>query len=165
MNRSQLKADAKAAMSMTSPHPVLVTIVYLIMISIVQAVLSSVSGVVTLIENQLSDPEIAGIFALITLLPMFLISLAVSLIISILQIGYIGYSLRVINRHPAAIGNLFGYFRFFLKIWGLHLVMNLFIFLWSMLFIIPGIIASYRYSQAFYVLAENPDKGILECLP
>ena len=33
-----------------------------------------------------------------------------------------------------------------------------------MLLVIPGIIASYRYSQAFYLLADNDDMTALEAL-
>ncbi len=36
--------------------------------------------------------------------------------------------------------------------------------LWSLLFVIPGIIAAYRYSMALYVLIDNPELGALECL-
>ena len=35
---------------------------------------------------------------------------------------------------------------------------------WYALFIIPGIIKSYSYSMAFYVLAENPYLSVSECL-
>ena len=34
---------------------------------------------------------------------------------------------------------------------------GLFIFLWSLLFIIPGIIKSYEYRMVPYILSENPD--------
>ena len=34
---------------------------------------------------------------------------------------------------------------------------DLFIFLWSLLFIIPGIVKSYEYTMIPYLLAENPD--------
>lgn len=34
---------------------------------------------------------------------------------------------------------------------------NLFVFFWSLLFIIPGIIKSYEYSMIPYILAEDPD--------
>ncbi len=34
---------------------------------------------------------------------------------------------------------------------------GLFIFLWSLLFIIPGIIKAYQYILAPYIMAENPD--------
>ena len=42
--------------------------------------------------------------------------------------------------------------------------MCLFIMLWSCLCYIPGIIAMLRYSQAFYILAEDPNKGIRQCV-
>jgi uncharacterized membrane protein len=32
----------------------------------------------------------------------------------------------------------------------------LFVFLWSLLFVIPGIVAAYSYSMAPYILADNP---------
>lgn len=34
---------------------------------------------------------------------------------------------------------------------------NLFIFLWSLLFLIPGIVRAYAYFAVPYILAENPD--------
>lgn len=40
---------------------------------------------------------------------------------------------------------------------GTGFLMSLYIFLWSLLFIIPGIIKAYSYSQTFYIKAENPD--------
>lgn len=39
-----------------------------------------------------------------------------------------------------------------------------FTFLWSLLFIIPGIVKGYSYSMAAYILAENPGKPALECI-
>ena len=41
---------------------------------------------------------------------------------------------------------------------------RLFTSLWSLLFIVPGIIKSYSYSMATYVLAENPGMPALECI-
>ena len=40
----------------------------------------------------------------------------------------------------------------------------IFVFLWSLLFIIPGIIAGYRYRFALYNLCENPEMGVMEAL-
>ena len=37
-----------------------------------------------------------------------------------------------------------------------HLVTSIFILLWTLLLIIPGIIAQYSYSQVFYILANDP---------
>ena len=37
-------------------------------------------------------------------------------------------------------------------------------FLWSLLFVIPGIVAAYRYRFALYNLYENPGIGVMEAL-
>jgi uncharacterized membrane protein len=41
---------------------------------------------------------------------------------------------------------------------------GLFIFLWTLLFIIPGIIAAYRYSMTSYILLENPDMPVMDAI-
>ena len=72
----------------------------------------------------------------------------------------LGYSRYVLNLHdgaPAGVSDLFSQFHNFGKGFVLHLLINLYIFLWTLLFIIPGIIAAYRYSMAPFILAENPD--------
>lgn len=43
-----------------------------------------------------------------------------------------------------------------------YLLNNLFIFLWSLLFFIPGIIKSYSYSMSYFVLAEHPEMSATE---
>ncbi|MDL2257834.1 DUF975 family protein [Eubacteriales bacterium OttesenSCG-928-K08] len=60
--------------------------------------------------------------------------------------------------------DLFSRFSIFGKALGLRLFMNLFIMLWSLLLIIPGIVASYRYALAPYIMAEYPDIGIREAV-
>lgn len=46
----------------------------------------------------------------------------------------------------------------------LGLMLNLYVMLWSLLFIIPGIIKSYAYSMAYFVKADHPEYGWRECL-
>ena len=36
--------------------------------------------------------------------------------------------------------------------------------LWSLLFVVPGIIAAINYSMSFYVLADHPDYGPMQCI-
>ena len=36
--------------------------------------------------------------------------------------------------------------------------------MWSLLFIIPGIVAAYSYAMAPYILAENPDMTVREAI-
>ena len=46
----------------------------------------------------------------------------------------------------------------------LGLSIGLFTFLWSLLFIIPGIVKSYSYSQAFYIKHDDPSKDWMTCI-
>lgn len=46
----------------------------------------------------------------------------------------------------------------------LGIMHNLIIWLWSLLFIIPGIIKGYSYSMAYYIKADHPEYGWRECL-
>ncbi|PWW05073.1 uncharacterized protein DUF975 [Paenibacillus cellulosilyticus] len=46
----------------------------------------------------------------------------------------------------------------------LYILMAIFICLWTLLLIIPGIIAAYRYSQAYYILTDNPNISPLEAI-
>ena len=42
--------------------------------------------------------------------------------------------------------------------------MGLFVFLWSLLLIVPGIIAAYRYRMAPFLLLTHPEYGIMDCI-
>ncbi len=50
----------------------------------------------------------------------------------------------------------------YIRIVGIMLVRDVFIFLWALLLIIPGIIKSYEYRMIPYLLAENPDLSMSE---
>ena len=46
----------------------------------------------------------------------------------------------------------------------LGLLESLFIFLWSLLFVIPGIVKSYAYAMAFYIKNDHPEYDWKACL-
>lgn len=46
----------------------------------------------------------------------------------------------------------------------LNLLIGIFTFLWSLLFVIPGIVKAISYSMSFYILAENPGMSASEAL-
>lgn len=61
---------------------------------------------------------------------------------------------------PAAFG---GFARPLGVTW-LLLVTNVFVSLWTLLFVIPGIVAIYRYRASWYLKCEHPDWGALRCI-
>jgi uncharacterized membrane protein len=73
-----------------------------------------------------------------------------------MMVGMSLYSLNLVRRSRPDIGNLFAGFNRFGDALVAYLLMMVFICLWTLLLIIPGIIAAYRYSLAFYLLADNP---------
>ncbi len=78
--------------------------------------------------------------------------------------GVCSFFLSFVRMRDINPGYVFNGFEYYLKTLGLMLVMGLFVVLWSLLLIVPGIIASLRYSQAFYILADDPGKGIMQCI-
>ena len=52
----------------------------------------------------------------------------------------------------------------FLKAFLVPLLQGLFVFLWSLLFVIPGIIMAYAYSMAIYVANDNPELSAMDAI-
>lgn len=86
------------------------------------------------------------------------------LITGAMQLGLMIYFLASFRGHNVVPKDVFLGFERFGKALGLLLFQALFIYLWTMLFIIPGIIAAIRYSQAFFVMADDPNKSIRQCM-
>lgn len=86
------------------------------------------------------------------------------LVTGAMDLGLTLFFLAMFRRQIVGIGDVFLGFERYGKALGLFLFQGLFILLWSLLFIVPGIIAAIRYSQAFFILADDPNKGIRQCM-
>ena len=73
-------------------------------------------------------------------------------------------SKKVYHAREVKIDNLFDGFKVFTKTLVIYLLNTIFVTLWSLLFIIPGIIKYYAYSMAYYVSIDNPDMTADECI-
>ena len=62
------------------------------------------------------------------------------------------------------IGDIFKGFKILGKALWLFIITGFFTYLWSLLFVIPGIIKGLSYSMAPYILAENPTMTAREAL-
>ena len=94
----------------------------------------------------------------------FLSYIYLLLVTGAMHLGISIFFLATFRKHDVQVQDIFLGFERFGKALGLFLFQGLFIFLWSLLFIVPGIIASIRYSQAFFVLADDPNKSITQCM-
>ncbi|MBN2547103.1 MAG: DUF975 family protein [Spirochaetes bacterium] len=82
-------------------------------------------------------------------------------------LGIYNYYVKLVRKENPSIENLFDGFKslkLIIKSIILFFAISLFILLWSLLFIIPGIIASLRYSMAFFILNDNPSMESIKAI-
>lgn len=84
---------------------------------------------------------------------------------SIIEVGYSRFNLDLVDRvKEPEIGTLFAYFKNWKATACAKLLQTVYVFLWSLLFIIPGIVAGYSYAMTSYILAENPELTASEAI-
>ena len=83
----------------------------------------------------------------------------------VISVGLCRFLLNMATRREEArFETLFSGFNIYLKTLGLNILITLAVFAGTLLFIIPGIIVSLMFSQAFYILSEDPSKSITQCI-
>lgn len=73
-----------------------------------------------------------------------------------LLLGATYFFLALSRRQEAAFSQIFDGLQRFVDALITYLLMALFIFLWSLLLIVPGIMAALSYALTFFLVAENP---------
>jgi len=90
--------------------------------------------------------------------------LATFLLNGVMRYGEATNKNRIFKNEGATVGGGFAGFKRFGDSFVAAFVMNLFVFLWSLLLVIPGIIKMYSYSMTFYILQETRGKGPVDCI-
>ena len=80
------------------------------------------------------------------------------------QLGYRHFLLKMHRGEDAQVKDLFSQFYRFAEGFCLYLLRGIFIVLWSMLFVIPGIVKSYSYAMAHFILLENPSMSCVDAI-
>lgn len=167
LNRIELKLNAKAITKSARVSAYQMTLLYLVIrfvLGLADNYVSADEG--TWVEIGDMQFQVQSLFhhaAFPTPVVVF-VSVLVWLLGCVLAAGYVLYHQGVRRGEEMPISSLFDGFGFVGKIVLLNLVMTVFVALWSMLFIIPGIIAGYRYRFALYNLCENPELGVMDAL-
>ncbi|EOP33281.1 DUF975 family protein [Bacillus cereus] len=88
-------------------------------------------------------------------------------IVGPLTLGGYCLALHIIREKEVRIGHLFSWFTEvtkFLKSFLVYILVNVYIFLWFLLFIIPGIIKSFSYAMTYYVLNDHPEYSLNQAI-
>lgn len=93
-----------------------------------------------------------------------LVNIAVSIISFIFTLSVIKAYVYISKGQKYNLKNLDISAKTVKKSFVLEITKAFYIFLWSLLFIIPGIIKMFAYSQAYLIQLENPEKKAIDCL-
>lgn len=107
---------------------------------------------------------VIGFFRLEEDLASTLADLCSLLISCALGFGMTSYFLKISRNEPVTYNELFSKTDMFVSYLSISLLVGLFTFLWTLAFIIPGIIAALSYSMVFFVKLDNPDMGAMDVL-
>lgn len=116
---------------------------------VISLVISALSGFATAILNVI--PTVGLMVAAVVVTPAFALSITRV---------YLGLTY---GKEPELKDAFTGFDDFF-SAFKVQLLVGLYTFLWSLLFVIPGIVKSISYSMSLYVLAENKGKSAKECI-
>ena len=86
-----------------------------------------------------------------------ILGFAAFLIGGVLELGYADFLLKQHDGKEVSFSDLFSKFDYFGTGFAQHFLRGLYTMLWSLLFLIPGIIKGYAYAMTPFILAEHPE--------
>jgi len=81
-----------------------------------------------------------------------------------LSLGVALFALNLVRNAEARLEKLFDGFGEFNRSFAAYLLTTIFTLLWSLLLLVPGIIAFHRYALTFYILADYPELSASEAI-
>ena len=169
MPGAEIKSIARKILFDSAPKIFYISLIFVILDTVTSELIFRLPGTSSAYSQFLEQiqtgviPEI-GLF-LSYLRPVGLALAAVLwLLVGVYRAGFMFYCLKKSRGQDADYKDIVDAFAFFIKIITIMIITNVIVFLWSMLFIIPGVVASYRYRKAYFILFDDPEKSALQCI-
>ena len=166
MNRELIKKNSalrKCARNQLSGHwgtALLLCLIYGIIISIICGILNRfLPG-----YQSFSSVMTNGTDTTASTYHSFFSTILYSIVAAPFVLGLVSCFINLVRDEPFRIEGLFDGFKNLSSALILNLLMLIFTTLWALLLVIPGIIAFYRYSMAFYILNDNPEMSSMDAL-
>lgn len=150
----EMRADARKSLKGKWGVSVGITLIYFA----ISSVISIVGSILGTLQGQ-NDSLFALFFGLSIL--WMLVSIFV---VSPLSLGYTESFLKISDGGDTHCKNLFSKFILIFKSTGMMIIMAIKITLWSLLLIVPGIIAGLNYSMAPFIMIEDGNVGANEAI-
>ncbi|MBR5360963.1 MAG: DUF975 family protein [Lachnospiraceae bacterium] len=145
--RAEIKEQARAQLK----GKVGILFVCMLVASIIPAIISGIATAITQSGNQVVGSLLSSAGSILITPPIAL--------------GLVMVFLNVTYGEDPKVSTIFEPFKTnYGKAVCLSFLVGIFVMLWCLLLVIPGIIMAYAYSQSFRILAENPDMAPMECI-
>lgn len=176
--RQHLKFIARGYLAHAKPAPLLVGIAALGLSTLLNLLSSQITNEaarnqvlydasMSYLQNQTTQNAQHYMNVLMENQPTFvqnLLSALLSLMVLMISTGIIIYVITEARYHKGSFGNLLDGLPVLFRVVWYQFITTILIALWSMLLIVPGIIASYRYRQGLYILLDHPEMSVMECI-
>ena len=150
LNRPMLKAEARRLIREGNPPMLKAGAIYFLIVTVLGVILAWNSW------NSLSYIDGIGYYTNPSVVQTFL-EIFINLVVLVLGAGFTIFCMEFRRGAVPPYSAMFDGFYILGKVIWLQINVGVRIFLWSLLFFIPGIVATYRYRFALYNLLENPD--------
>ena len=173
-DRNALKSRAREVIATSNPRVLTVGLVYLVLTVVlstlgarVMSVNISESEAMNYLNYAMNGNYEYALRYAETMTPpptAYAINALLMFVAAIVGAGFTIFLLNTLRNRQPCFANLLDGFGFWWKLLILDLLQSLLIGLWSLLLIVPGVMAHYRYAQALYILIDDPTKSPVQCL-
>ena len=167
LNNKELKFNAKMIIK-SKPKIILHSLVYILLSYLLSMLFSLLSGYTELMYAYLDAFEAGGGMADVTIPTVkpaaMILALLLYLMTYVLAGGYCGYCLLTVRHFDAKVRNMFPQTKLMLRIILIEVVRAIIISIASAFFILPGVILSYAYKMAIYIMFDHPEYSAIKCL-
>ena len=172
INRLLQKQRAKELIRTTKPSLILAGMIYVllsVLIGWLSLRLTGVDGdtamrIMDLINSGKTDTAMTLINRSMPGPGASLIDVLLRLALSVVGVGFTLFVLNAVRSSGPVLGNLLDGFGMMPRLLFLLIFESVFVFLWSLLLFVPGIVAAYRYRFAVYIMLDHPEYGAMECI-
>ncbi|MDR0490380.1 MAG: DUF975 family protein [Oscillospiraceae bacterium] len=164
-----LKPGARKLLRDNAPKLFFISIVYIVIVTVMSELNFRLPGTYSAFEYYYEQFSAGGFTDIGAIYSRFRpsgvpLAIVIWILSAVVDVGYLGYCLKISRGRTGEYKDIFDGFLFFGKIVLIKIVTTVLIGLWSLLLVFPGVIAYYRYSQAYYILLDDPKKGVMQCI-
>jgi len=166
---SELKAGSRILIAGNSPKLIVISILFVAIITVFTELrirLPEIRGAYSQYMESISAGAAHSLGMFSSFLSSYGVVLAILLLLlgGVFQVGFMSYCLKVTRGSRGDFKDIFNGFLLFGKVLLIHFIYAVFVIAWTILLIFPGIVAFYRYRQAYYILLDDPNKGALQSI-